>query len=75
MSPDLSSLEASAFLDEHERFAKSDDAVTTVRLFFPGRTVDLTVEEYASLSPELQAQIKSAGSGAGRVDTAGKSNA
>lgn len=75
MDPDLSDLQDAAFLDEHERFAKDDDAVATVRLYFSDRTVELTVEEYRSLSTEAKDTIKNAGSGAGRVDTAGKSNA
>lgn len=75
MDPDLSDLERSVFLDEYERFAKSEDSVAIVRLFFPGRHVDLTVIEYRSLSPAAKATIKNAGSGAGFIDTAHKSNA
>lgn len=75
MDPDLSGLERVAFLDEHERFAKSDEAVATVRLFFDDRTVDLTAAEYATLSTAAKETIKASGSGAGLVDTAHKSNA
>lgn len=75
IEPDLSDLERSAFLDEHGRFAKSDEAVTTVRLFFSDRTVELTAAEYGSLSAEDQETIRNSGSGAGLVDTDGKSNA
>lgn len=75
MDPDLSELERSAFLDVHGRFAKDDEAVAIVRLFFPGREVDLTVTEYRSLSAAAKETIKNTGSGAGFVDTSTTSNA
>lgn len=75
MDPDLSTLERAAFLDEYGRFAKSDEAVAIVRLFFPGRETDLTVTEYRSLSAEAKETIRNTGSGAGFVNTFGKSNA
>lgn len=75
MDPDLSGLEAAGFLDRYGRFAKDDDAVATVRLFFSNYHVDLTAAEYASLSDAAKDTIKNSGSAAGRIDTLHKSNA
>lgn len=76
---DLSGLERSAFLDELERFAKSEEAIAIVRLWFVGDSpqvfTDLTYDEFKGLTRDEKDAINNAGSAAGFVDTAGKSNA
>lgn len=76
----LEGLTASAFLDRFERFAKLEDDVAIVRLWFneesPARQpVDLTRATFDALTLEQRTTIRNTGSGAGLVDTAHKSNA
>lgn len=65
---DLTGLIASAFLDVHGQFAKSHESVHTVALWFddasPPRRVDLTVDEFDSLTEAQKDQIRETGSGA-----------
>ena len=66
---------AAAFLDEHGRFAKRFEDIHTIRLFYEGKSEDMTYEEFLSLSEEEQEEIRFSGSGAGYIDTLHKSNA
>lgn len=70
---------ASAFLDRFDRYAKTEDAVHHVALFFgdesPPRREDLDLDEYDALTVEEQTTIKEAPSAARFIDTTGKSNA
>lgn len=76
---DLTGLAAAAFLDAQGRFAKDEDTVATVRLYFVDSPAeyheDLTAEEFDALTPAERETIRNSGSGAGRIVTAGKSNA
>lgn len=78
MTFDISGVTRSGFLDRFERFAKGDD-FAIVRLVFenesPVRIVDLTFEEFMLLTSAQRDQVRAAGSIAGYVDTAHKSNA
>jgi hypothetical protein len=74
----LEGLTRAAFLDEHGRFAKSNDAVAIVRLFYGDDcrdSVDISVDDFMSLTEDERTSIEQAGSGAGCIDTSGKSNA
>jgi hypothetical protein len=77
--PDLSGVTRAGFLDELERFAKLEERIAIVRLVFenesPVRVVDLTYDEYKTLTPAGRRIILDAGSIAGYVVTEGKSNA
>lgn len=72
---DLDVLTASAFLDVHGRYAKREEDVVTVRLFFGAEEQDLTVEEFDALTIEEHELIRNTGSGAPFIVTEGKSNA
>jgi hypothetical protein len=76
---DLEGLERSAYLDELERFAKSEESIAIVRLWFAGDSpqtyTDLTYEEFRALTRDEKETINNAGSAAGYVETEGKSNA
>lgn len=75
----LDGLTRAGFLDELERFAKSEEKIALVRLVFedesPARVVDLTYDEYKTWSTANRTLVLEAGSIAGFVDTEGKSNA
>lgn len=79
MALDLTYLVASAYLDAQDRFAKSDDTVAKLRLWFndesPARFLDLEPSEFNALPREQRTLINEAGSAAGYLDTEGKSNA
>lgn len=76
---DLAGLTNSAFLDRHGRFAKDEDQVDRVRLWFDGDSPDIyteiTYSEFKALDADDRRTIMDAGSGAGLVETAGVSNA
>lgn len=63
----LDGLIASAFLDRNQQYAKRDEDLVTVRLFYtggadsPGPVEDLTAAQFASLSEEDQQAIRDAG--------------
>ncbi len=77
--PNVDALLAVAFLDEFDRFAKDDDHVDHVRLFYPStyctRVFDLTAAEYRALNSATRDAIAMAPSAAGLIDTSTKSNA
>lgn len=77
MTINLNGLLRAAFLDRHGRFAKVEDDVAIVRLFYGEdcEPVDITLEDFNVLSEADKTTIEQAGSGAGCVDTAHKSNA
>jgi hypothetical protein len=58
---------ASAFLDRNGQYAKREEDLVTVRLFYtggadsPGSTKDLTPEQFGALSEEDQQRIRDAG--------------
>lgn len=67
---------AAAFLDRYERFAKSEDAIVTVRVFYGANVFeDLTYAQFRALPKARRELITNSGSGAGRIDTSTKSNA
>lgn len=76
---DLTDLVRSAFLDQFGRFAKTEELVAVVRLWFAGDSpesyTDLTLAEYEALPEADRDTIKNTGSAAGFVETDGKSNA
>jgi hypothetical protein len=78
-APDLDGLLAVAFLDRHERFAKRDEDVAEVRLFYGVQYcppfVSFTPIQFRSLPSVTRAAIRNAGSAAGLIDTEHKSNA
>lgn len=77
--PQVSKIMAAAFLDKYGRFAKVDQDVVSVRLFYPSiycaPTFDLTRVQYLALDAITRDTIKNAGSAAGLIDTDGISNA
>jgi hypothetical protein len=78
-NPYVDSLLAVAYLDKYGRFAKSEETVYTVRLFYLPEycdgSFDLTLVEYKALPLATRTAIQNAGSAAGLIDTEGKSNA
>jgi hypothetical protein len=76
---DLSALERSAFLDDLERFAKSEDSIAIVRLWFSGDSpqvfTDITYDDFKALDQEEKDAINNAGSAAGYIETDSRSNA
>jgi hypothetical protein len=76
---DLTNLIASAFLDREGRYAKSEETVDMVRLWYSGASPpevgELTAAEYRALPVEEREIIIAAPSAAGLVETEGKSNA
>lgn len=67
MSFSTKGLIASAFLDRNGQYAKREEDLVTVRLFYtgggdsPGPVEDLTAEQFATLSEEDQQTIRNAG--------------
>jgi hypothetical protein len=62
----LDRLVASAFLDRNGEYAKREEDLRTVRLFYeadasPGETMDITPEQFGALSEEDQQRIRDAG--------------
>jgi len=78
-APDLTGLTAVAFLDRFERFAKREEDVAEVRLYYGGNSpvtyTPLTVAEFDALPFSTRETIRNAGSAAGLIDTLHKSNA
>lgn len=62
----LDRLVASAFLDRNGEYAKREEDLRTVRLFYeadasPGESMDITAEQFAALSEDDQQTIRDAG--------------
>lgn len=78
-NPQIDKVMAVAFLDKYGRFAKSDEDVYTIRLFYPATycngTYELTALQFKALSAADKLAIRESGSAAGLIDTEGKSNA
>jgi hypothetical protein len=78
-APDVEHLEGVAFLDRYGRFAKSEETVHVVRLFYPAtycQTVaELSVAAFRALDSSTREALRNGPSGAGLVDTSSKSNA
>lgn len=73
----LEGMTASAFLDDLGRFAKSEETVAIVRIYYGDADTyeELDIDEFDSLTEATRTAIKETGSAAGLVDTDGISNA
>lgn len=61
----IDGLISSAFLDKHGNYAKREEDLQTVRLFFsydsPGLSEDITPAQFNALTEEQQQEIREAG--------------